>query len=231
MNNVFEKLNEFIHYHAHPAALNDPAQNRLAKEELLRHASNLQVEFTNTVLRVTRPKSLAVLVQIAKSTVCILLNRLIAYREEMPDEFYDQMEQHMVDFLHFLRTHYPSHFAGDTITPVRAERIEVDLSVAQLGVFIWLLVDTGIIRTNNISGLIRNIAANIRTTKTASISAENLYKHFYTRQPAASSILHSILRNMQTKLHSYLLPALLGFNKVTASLLLAFCEEPYLALI
>lgn len=119
----------------------------------------------------------------------------------------------------------------DNGTTTPSEKLEINLSVAQIGTLIWLLVQVGIFRTKNISELIRIIAANIRTPKTANISAESLYKHFYTRQTAANSILHTILRNMQNHLHSVISFALLFFDEVSSAFLATPYQESYLALI
>jgi hypothetical protein len=111
------------------------------------------------------------------------------------------------------------------------KRMEVSLSVSQLGVLLWLLVDAEIIRTDNVNELTRLIAGSVRTSKTAAISPDSLHKHYYTRPMAARSIMRSMLRNMQQRLNSLLPFSLALLTDVTEGLYAACVTEPYLALI
>jgi hypothetical protein len=132
-------------------------------------------------------------------------------------------KQHFMEWMH----HYTTEPNGVAVK----NKIELSLSVAQLGVLLWLLVITGIIVTNNISELIRIIAANIRTTKTGSISPDSLHKHFYTRQQPAKSILLSMLRSMMQRLYCIVSFPLALFTCVSEGSLSASVAESCLALI
>lgn len=81
--------------------------------------------------------------------------------------------------------------------------IETNLSVSQLGLFLRLQVDTNMIRAENKAALIRQVAAQYKTTRVTGISGENLYKKFYTCDPAAVSIMRTYLSEMLNKLKSY----------------------------
>lgn len=80
---------------------------------------------------------------------------------------------------------------------------ETSLSVSQLGLFLRLQVDAQILQTNNKNELIRQMAAQFRTTRVNHISHENLYKKFYTCDPAAISIMRTHLANMMNCLKNY----------------------------
>lgn len=83
------------------------------------------------------------------------------------------------------------------------ETIETNLSVSQLGLFLRLQVDANMIRKDNNTALIRQIAALYRTNRVIKISHENLYKKFYTCDPASISILRTYLINMLNLLKTY----------------------------
>jgi hypothetical protein len=121
-------------------------------------------------------------------------------------------------FMEWIR--YYTSAAAEPNGVAEKNKIELGISVAQLGVLLWLLVSSGIIVTNNISELIRIIAAHVRTTKTGSISPDSLQKHFYTRTQPAKSILLSMLRNMMQRLFGMLtLPFALLSDSVAESYL------------
>ncbi|MES2003021.1 MAG: hypothetical protein V4450_00770 [Bacteroidota bacterium] len=84
-----------------------------------------------------------------------------------------------------------------------AKLYETTLSVAQLGVFLRLQVDAKIVQTNNISAFIRQVAEQCSTTRTPHISPENLYKKFYTCDPASVSIMRTHLANMLNCLRNF----------------------------
>ncbi len=83
------------------------------------------------------------------------------------------------------------------------ETIETNLSVSQLGLFLRLQVDANMIQKENKTALIRQIAAHYRTTRVTQISQDNLYKKFYTCDPASVSILRTYLVNMLNLLKTY----------------------------
>lgn len=81
--------------------------------------------------------------------------------------------------------------------------IETNLSVSQLGLFLRLQVDTNMIRADNKAELIRQVAAQYKTTRVTGISGDNLYKKFYTCDPAAISIMRTYLSDMLNQLKRY----------------------------
>lgn len=83
------------------------------------------------------------------------------------------------------------------------EPLLTSLSVAQLALFVRLLVDVGIIETKNQLSLLKKIAAVMRTRKTVSISDESLRSKFYAPQTTAAIIIKEYLLNMMNKLRSY----------------------------
>ena len=83
------------------------------------------------------------------------------------------------------------------------EHVLTSLSVAQLALFVRLLIDVGIIQTKNQSSLLKKIAAVMQTSKTISISEESLRSKFYTPQGPTAIIIKEYLLNMMNKLRSY----------------------------
>jgi hypothetical protein len=83
------------------------------------------------------------------------------------------------------------------------EHVLTSLSVAQLALFVRLLIDVGIIQTKNQSSLLKKIAAVMQTPKTISISEESLRSKFYTPQGPTAIIIKEYLLNMMNKLRSY----------------------------
>jgi len=94
----------------------------------------------------------------------------------------------------------PSHTNTCQLTE---ERLLTSLSVAQLALFVRLLLDAGIIETRNQSSLLKKIAAIIQTPKTTSISEESLRSKFYSPQNTSIIIIKEHLLNMMNKLRSY----------------------------
>lgn len=82
-------------------------------------------------------------------------------------------------------------------------RLGTTLSVPQLALFIRLFTDARIISETNQSALLKNIAANISTAKTAAISPESLRVNYYTPSAAAKNIIKDHLLNMISLLRKY----------------------------
>ncbi len=84
-----------------------------------------------------------------------------------------------------------------------AVKYTTSLSVGQLAVLLHVMVDTGIIKTDNVSSLARFFGKYFKTNRTDAISETSLYKKYYQIDPASVSILRTYLNNMQQKLKTY----------------------------
>lgn len=82
-------------------------------------------------------------------------------------------------------------------------KILTPLSVAQLALFTRLLIDAGILKTDSRSGILRQIAGGISTTKAGSISEESLRIKYYTPQTVAINIIKEYLYKMINLLRNY----------------------------
>ena len=83
------------------------------------------------------------------------------------------------------------------------ERLVTCLSVAQLALFVRLMIDLDILQTKNQSALLRRITTFIRTPKTDLISEESLRSKFYTPQNASAKIIKEYLLKMMNSLRAY----------------------------
>ncbi|HEX5153614.1 MAG TPA: hypothetical protein VFW07_19330 [Parafilimonas sp.] len=82
-------------------------------------------------------------------------------------------------------------------------KLNTGLSVPQLALFIRLMIDAKIINETNQSALLKNIAAVICTSRTASVSSESLRINYYTPNGTAKNIVKDHLLNMISLLRSY----------------------------
>ena len=89
-----------------------------------------------------------------------------------------------------------------TISPATG-KLATTLSVAQLAVFLRLLLDEGIISTDNQSDVFRLVSMYVQTTRTPSISADSLRNKFYSPDNAAKSIVKDQLLNLFNRLKQY----------------------------
>ena len=78
--------------------------------------------------------------------------------------------------------------------------LQTPLSVAQLGLFIRLLVEGEIIKSENNSMLLRWIAASFKTKRTEVISAESLRIKYYAADQASVNIVREYLLRMMNQL-------------------------------
>lgn len=81
--------------------------------------------------------------------------------------------------------------------------MHVDLSVPQLALFIRLFIDTGIIKNDNNTALLKYFAAFVSTSKASVISAESLRVNFYSVPAAAKEIVKDRLIQMVNQLRNY----------------------------
>jgi hypothetical protein len=114
---------------------------------------------------------------------------------------YDEAIQGVQSLLEFLDDHF-SEIPGIpmpefTRKPFKnTHRVMTNLSVPQLGVFLRLLTETGIIDETNISGITGRAAQLFQTRKAAKISAESLRIKYYAPDKAAIIIMKEYLNNM-----------------------------------
>ncbi|WP_143075812.1 hypothetical protein [Parafilimonas terrae] len=101
----------------------------------------------------------------------------------------------------FYLNHAPA--AGGAGKQQPSSKLSTTLSVPQLALFIRLLTDACIISETNQSALLKNVAAIVSTTKTASISPESLRVNYYTPGLAAKNIIKDHLINMISLLRRY----------------------------
>lgn len=97
--------------------------------------------------------------------------------------------------------------AGDSIScastvPLNTFKIPVNVPVSQLALFIRLFIDSGIIKSDNHTELLKHLAAGITTPKTTSVSADSLRVNFYAPPPVAKNIVKDYLVKMMTQLRT-----------------------------
>ncbi len=95
---------------------------------------------------------------------------------------------------------YNSSAGGHAQKPVG---IKTGLSVAQLAVFIRLLLEEEIIITDNHAKIFRSIAAVFQTPRTSGISPESLRNKYHTPEAAALKITKDYLIQMVNRLRNY----------------------------
>jgi hypothetical protein len=83
------------------------------------------------------------------------------------------------------------------------EKLGTSLSVAQLALFIRLLVDTKIIDQHSQALLLKNIASVMHTARVSDISPESLRINYYTPNTAAKNIVKEYLITMVNRLRNY----------------------------
>ena len=86
----------------------------------------------------------------------------------------------------------------------KLEPLFTSLSVPQLGFFIKLLVDTGVVNNKNQTELLKTITKTIRTHRNETISLDSLRNKYYNVDKSTTETVKDKLFNMinQTKKYS-----------------------------
>lgn len=107
--------------------------------------------------------------------------------------------------LQYLQNRIRENGKMDRSAPQREEGagLITALTVSQLGVFMRLLTDLGILRHQNQAELLRMVAGTITTTKKAHISAESLRVRYYNPDKASIAITKEYLLQMLNRLKEY----------------------------
>jgi hypothetical protein len=87
--------------------------------------------------------------------------------------------------------------------PDRANNITTVFSVKELALFTKVLLDTGILQTDNKIALINTVAGIINTAKKDEIKAGSLRKNFYTYEEHTKNTLKDHLKNMINQVNEY----------------------------
>lgn len=82
-------------------------------------------------------------------------------------------------------------------------KLQTSLSVSNLSLGIKLLLDTGIIKTNNTTALIKVIAGNFRTQKSETISEISLRNKIYNIETAAATGMKDIIITLLNEVRKY----------------------------
>lgn len=93
--------------------------------------------------------------------------------------------------------------ASSTLANTKEKVLETPMSVAQLGLFIRILVESGTIKCKNQAQLLRMIADSFHTKKTTSISPESLRVKYYATDPASVNIVKEYVIRMMNQLRTY----------------------------
>jgi hypothetical protein len=95
---------------------------------------------------------------------------------------------------------------GDTETlsaNTDSKVFQTPMSVPQLALFVRLLVESGTIKCQNQSLLLRAIAASFSTAKATSISSESLRIKYYATDPASVNIVKEYVIKMMNQLRRF----------------------------
>jgi len=91
-----------------------------------------------------------------------------------------------------------------TKKPDELQTLQTNLSVPQLGLFIRLLVESGVIDgKGNISALISKVASMLKTRKAMPVSVESLRIKYYAPEKAAVNILKEYIGQMMQVLRKF----------------------------
>lgn len=93
-------------------------------------------------------------------------------------------------------------FASEKMLPesTNEQKLLTGMSVGQLALFIRLLTETGIIKSDNINELVRFFGKYFKTNKTAEISLSSLQHRYYNIDKASVNVVRSYLGEMLNQL-------------------------------
>lgn len=107
-------------------------------------------------------------------------NISIAFNHQLPD-IKEQISQWIEEEIEFIqrRQQLDNRYIGTLQRLNTSNKILLNLSVAQISYFIYILVQTGIIKHQNLKDVFRMVADNFKTKNTDSISVESISSKYY----------------------------------------------------
>ena len=198
-----------------PAQLTNPlSASESTRKKTLDLVTSLPLDFMEKLLHIRRPKEQSLFIHNTRICINKLIRKIESHLDILPEmelsfkdrdvcaHFYTKILDEIVLFEEFLQTECTGQPCKKQMPGIKTP-IQTTLSVSQLGVFLRLQVDAGLVATDNKTELVKQVAEIHSTTRQSGISADNLRKHFYKPEHAALSIMHTHLLSMLNLLKSY----------------------------